>query len=253
MDKPIFVFVRHCGVSSNSVNKTRPDWFSKEVAFQNLLTTKDDNTFIYIMLDSASTEHPEEHFAYKYSDTHGVKIVPMKGGSDAHSFINMIEYVCGLEGHCDNLDGESIIYLLEDDYVHRSGWCQAMREAFHESIADYVTLYDHPDKYLDQQMYGSLHSKVFATTSCHWRTTPSTTNTYAMKFKTLLENKHDHIRFSCKVVGFTFDHAKFVFLNNIGKQLVSSIPAFSTHVENRMLSPTIDWRNVAEVGKINLG
>ena len=237
MDTPIYVFVRHCGISSNSINKSRPQWFDKEACFKNLLETKDQNTHIYVMLDTASTNNYKEHFAFQYSDVH---VVAMEGGSDAHSFINMVNYVCNMESR---IDGSAIIYFLEDDYVHREGWCQVLREAFKRQIGDYVTLYDHPDKY-DKSMYGNLHSKVFVTDSCHWRTTPSTTNTYAMQFKTLQEHKQDHIRFSCKVVGFTFDHAKFVFFNNIGKVLVSSVPAYSTHVENGMLSPIVNWQQL---------
>jgi len=242
MNADIYVFVRHCSVSSNSANKSRPDWFSKEGAFQNLLKTKDDNTHVYVMLDTASTDNANEHFSYKYCDAYDVEIVPLKGGTDAHSFINMVEYVCNL----DNISDDAIIYLLEDDYIHRAGWCDVMREAFKNDIADYVTLYDHPDKYFGMQMYHNLYAKLFVTESCHWRTTPSTTNTYAMKMKTLRVSKDDHLRFSCKVVGFTFDHAKFVFLNNVGKRLVSALPAFSTHIETAMMSPVIDWETVAK-------
>lgn len=242
MEQPIYVFVRHCSVSANSTGKSRPQWFTKEMAFRNLLATKDENTHIHVMLDTASTSQADTHFAYKYCEAYNVKVIPLHGGSDAHSFINMIEYVCNL----NNIDDNAIIYFLEDDYIHRNGWCQALREAFNHNVAEYVTLYDHPDKYFDRQMYHNLYAKVCVTNSCHWRTTPSTTNTYSMRFKTLQESKDDHLRFSCKVVGFTFDHAKFVFLNNIGKRLVSSIPAYSTHVETGMMSPLIDWENVAK-------
>lgn len=243
MSSPIYVFVRHCGVSTNSINKQRPSWFSKKGVFQNLLETKDENTHIYVMLDTASTDNYADHFTFKYAHTHGVQVVPMMGGTDAHSFINMINYVCDMQSI---IDQNAIIYLLEDDYIHRQGWCQAMREAFEKDIGDYVSLYDHPDKYTDKQLYGNLHGKISVTKTCHWRTTPSTTNTYAMRYRTLLFSKEDHVRFSCKIVGFTFDHAKFVFLNNIGKRLVSAIPAYSTHVETDMLSPTIDWEQIAK-------
>ena len=236
--RPIYVFVRHCGVSSNSINKERPSWFSKEKVFANLMATKDDNTHVYVMLDTASTkEDASQHFTARYND---VKVMPMYGGSDAHSFINMIEYVSGLSSTIAN---NAIIYLLEDDYLHRRGWGDALREVFDNGIADYATLYDHSDKYT-HPMYKGLQSELFVTKSCHWRTTPSTTNTYAMLFSTLINSKHDHLRFSCKVARFTFDHAKFTYFNNTGKKLVSSIPAFSTHVESEFLSPIIDWANI---------
>ena len=176
--RPIYVFVRHCGVSSNSISKVRPSWFTKEKAFANLMATKDSDTHIYVMLDTASTkEPPSQHFTTTYDD---VNVVPMYGSSDAHSFINMIEYICGLT---PRLTDDAIVYLLEDDYIHRPNWGKALREAFDNNIADYVTLYDHSDKYT-HPMYHGLKSELFVTESCHWRTTPSTTNTYAMLYST---------------------------------------------------------------------
>lgn len=236
--RPIYVFVRHCGISSNSVNKIRPEWFSKEKAFANLMRTKDEDTHIYVMLDTASINGTvSSHFTIQYE---GVHMVPMYGGTDAHSFINMINYVCNMK-HI--IPEDAIVYLLEDDYVHKKGWCDTMREVFDTKIADYATLYDHSDKY-DKSMYNGLKSELYVTKSCHWRTTPSTTNTYAMLFSTLLKSKEDHLRFSSKEVGFTFDHAKFTYLHSIGKKLVSSVPGLSTHVEYEYLSPTVDWEQV---------
>lgn len=234
--RPIHVFVRHCNVSPNSVNKERPSWFSKEKAFQNLLETKDENTHVYVMLDTASVKDPGQHFTSKYD----VDVVPMHGGTDAHSFRNMINHVCSLN---KKISEDAIIYLLEDDYLHLPGWTMAMREAFDSKIAPYVTLYDHLDKYR-HPLYKGLKSEVFVTESCHWRTTPSTTNTYAMLYGTLLSNKETHMKFSDLQVGYTFDHDKFLYLASIGQRLVSSIPGLSTHVEEEFLSPVIDWTDL---------
>ena len=234
--RPIYTFIRHCNLSANSQNKTRPDWFTKEKAFENLMNTKDSDVHVYIMLDTASIADPSQHFTYKYSDKrNNVKIVPMKGGTDAHSFINMVNYVCSLE-----LPSDAIVYLLEDDYIHKAGWCEVLREAFDANLATYVTLYDHSDKYSD--MYKNLQSNIFATKHCHWRTTPSTTNTYACLFGTLLHYKETHLMFSDTKVGFTFDHNKFMYLcNQLNQKLISSIPGYSTHVEEIFLSPCVDW------------
>jgi hypothetical protein len=234
--RPIYTFVRHCNISSNSAHKERPLWFTKEKALLNLLHTKDDDTNVIIMLDTASVTIPSEHFTSKYN----VKVVPVHGGTDAHSFRNMIEYICS---NITEIPQDAIVYLLEDDYVHKEGWCDALREAFDSRLADYVTLYDHNDKY-KLSMYKDLKSELFVTKSCHWRTAPSTTNTYAMLYKTLVSAKDVHLRFSDVVVGYTFDHAKFTYLNKIGKRLVSSIPGFSTHVEEEFLSPITDWSKI---------
>jgi hypothetical protein len=42
----------------------------------------------------------------------------------------------------------------------------------------------------------------------------------------------------------TKDHSKFTHIWNIGSNLVSSIPGYSTHVEGNMLSPTTDWSKI---------
>jgi hypothetical protein len=230
---PIYVFVRHCQVSSNSVHKVRPVWFDKQRTFENLLATKDDDTFVTVMLDTSGVE-PWDHFTSKYD----VHVVGNKGGSDAHSFINMIEYVC----QRTDIPEDAIVYLLEDDYLHIPGWAHVLREAFDAELAPYVTLYDHADKYSD--MYPGLCSQIYATQSCHWRTTPSTTNTYAMRFATLKAYREAHLAFSDTTVGFTFDHQKFMFLGSHGQTLVSSIPGYSTHVESAYLSPVVDWEQV---------
>jgi hypothetical protein len=152
----------------------------------------------------------------------------------------MLNYVCSLD---TKIPQDAIIYLLEDDYLHIPGWTCALREAFDSNLAPYVTLYDHSDKY-KHPMYKNLKSEIFVTESSHWRTTPSTTNTYAMLYKTLLSNKDTHLRFSDTNVGYTFDHDKFLHLASIGQRLVSSIPGLSTHVEEQHLSPVIDWSDL---------
>lgn len=241
--RPIYTFVRHCNISNNSKDKTRPEWFTKEKAFANLLETKDISVHVTILLDTASVDNPSMHFSAKYKD---VNVVCMNGGSDAHSFINLFNHVRNL-----HLPDDAIIYLLEDDFVHRSGWPVIMREAFDAKLADYVTLYDHADKYTFP-MYSNLTSKLYATASCHWRTTPSTTNTYALLFKKLKDSADTHLAFSDTKIGFTFDHNKFVYLLSKGDTLISSVPGYSTHVEQEYLSPTIDWRKITNKTSIIL-
>jgi hypothetical protein len=107
---------------------------------------------------------------------------------------------------------------------------------------DYVTLFDHRDKYFFPQ-YADLRSKIFCTTSCHWRTTPSTTNTYAMFFKTLQKHIDIHRCFSLGRT-ITADHDKFCKLTEEEAVLISSIPGFSTHVEVDFASPCTDWENL---------
>ena len=229
----IKIFVRHCNSSSNSVGKSRPEWFSRKKCWDNLLTTSDKDTDITVMFDG---EPNEDHFLY--SDNRNYTLVKKYGGNDGQSFLNLVEHV-----YEQNIDDDTILYFVEDDFYHKPGWTNIMREGFEYIGVDYITLYDHADKYF-LQMYESLQSKIIATPSTHWRTTPSTTNTYAMLAKTFKKHYNIHKEYCDLVKGYTRDHDKFTKLWEIGSNLVSCIPGYSTHCETEYLSPCINWSKI---------
>jgi hypothetical protein len=126
-------------------------------------------------------------------------------------------------------------------------------------IADYVTLYDHPDKYIDginpQVKNGGENTKVFLTSSSHWKFTNSTTMTFASKVSTL---RRDALLFKLFTVGIVKknipflkilrtkrtprDYRIFSYLIKFkSRRLISPIPGYSTHGESKYMSPLIDW------------
>ena len=125
-----------------------------------------------------------------------------------------------------------------------------MLEGFSLPDIDYLTLYDHPDKYT--AAYEKLSSKLYRTKSCHWRTTPSTTNTYAMRWSTLRSHLSIHRQYS-KDVKISKDHAKFCELKKLGATLISCIPGYSSHIESNNESPCIDWEKQLSNTKQKLG
>lgn len=219
----IQVFIRHAVYSSISAKKKRPLGFSRETCYQNLRNTIDSRVHLTHFLDTAT---PGDHFIKS-------EAIEIKEGTESGSFLRMLEHVSALD-----LEPNTIIYFLEDDYIHRPGWVDVLLEGF-TTDADYVTLYDHGDKYTS---YPKLKSKILVTPSTHWRTTPSTTNTYAMRFSTLLQDLPIHRRFSMdrKV---TDDHNKFCLLGKKGAILISPIPGWSTHADPEFISPCIDWEH----------
>jgi hypothetical protein len=227
------VFVRHCNFSQNSVSKGRPSFFSKEVCFNNLLRTKKQETEVTVFFDGT----PEKNSFLNNKD---IKIVSKICGSDSASFSSLLDYITSLD-----INPEDNIYLLEDDYLHKPGWDTVLEEGLNIFGIDYVTLYDCPDKYFYTSLapdagYETLVSKIYLTKSSHWRTTPSTTNTYAMKYKTLLNDFSIHKKY-CSFSRITLDHFKFLELNKERKRLVSALPGWSTHVVEGYMSPIVDW------------
>ena len=231
----IRIFQRHCNFSTNSEHKPRPEWFDREKLFNHFMLTLFDDRYINKVDYTAFHDNGNGDISNHFLSNRDVNIISKKGGNDAQSFLNLLNYVIE-----QNYDDDDIIYFLEDDYLHQDGWVDILLEGFEYIGADYYTLYDHPDKYY-LPMYENLQSKIIATPSVHWRTTPSTTNTYACKFKTLKQHFDIHVQYCDLQAKWTKDHDKFTHLWNIGSNLVSCIPGYSTHVEENMFSPTINW------------
>lgn len=162
------------------------------------------------------------------------RVHEIKAGTEAQSFLMLLDHVEKLD-----IPDDTIIYFLEDDYLHRPCWVDILEEGFQLGV-DYVTLYDHQDKY-HLPMYKDLSSKISFTKSCHWRTTPSTTNTFATRFGTLKKHMSIHRRFSLKRK-ITADHDKFLYLQKKGATLISPLPGWSTHAcEANVIAPCFNW------------
>lgn len=229
----IYLFHLHCNFSHLSINKSRPEWFNREKIFDLLLPTLDERVNYVAFHDSGNGEI-KDHFLQKKE----VFKISQKGGSGAHSFLNVLNYVIKQE-----YDDNDIIYFLEDDYLHKPGWVDVLLDGFKYIEADYYTLYDHPNKY-QMELITSFPTHLFVTPTAHWRTTISTTNTYACRFETLKKHFDIHIQYCDLEAKWVKDHDKFTHLWNIGSNLVSCVPGYSTHVEDNMLSPIEDWSQI---------
>lgn len=229
----IRIFQRHCNFSSNSEHKPRPEWFNREKIFDSFISTLDDRTE-YTAFHDCGNGDIKDHFL----NNKNVNKISKFGGNDAQSFLNLLNYVNEQDYRDDD-----IIYFLEDDYLHQPGWIDILLEGFEYIGADYYTLYDHPNKYWDG-MWEKYPSHLISSPSVHWRTTVSTTNTYACKYKTLKNHFDIHVKYCDLVDKWVKDHDKFTELWNTGSNLISCIPGYSTHVEGGMLSPIIDWENI---------
>jgi len=229
----IRIFHLHCNFSALSQNKMRPKWFDREKLFDSFISTLDERVEYTAYHDSGNGQI-EDHFLNKKD----VKKISEKGGSGAQSFLNLLNYVIK-----QDYSDDDIIYFVEDDYLHKPGWIDVLIDGFEYIGAEYYTLYDHPDKYWPN-VWEKLPPGIVVTPSSHWRVTTSTTNTYACRFGTLKKHFDIHVQYCDLEENWVKDHQKFTHLWNIGSNLISCIPGYSTHVEEGMLSPIIDWENI---------
>jgi hypothetical protein len=229
----IRLFQLHCNFSELSQNKLRPEWFNREKIFDSLMLTLDERVEYTAFHDSGNGEI-EDHFLQNKN----VNKISEKGGSGAQAFVNLLNHVIK-QDYNDN----DIIYFLEDDYLHKPGWVDVLIDGFNYIEADYYTLYDHPNKYYPE-LVDKFPAHLFVSPTAHWRTAISTTNTYACRFKTLKKHFDIHIQYCDLVAKWVKDHDKFTHLWNIRSNLISCVPGYSTHVEENMLSPVIDWSQI---------
>ena len=119
-----------------------------------------------------------------------------------------------------------LAYFCEDDYIHRSESPRLLVEGLRWS--NYITLYDHPDKYLQQRGYGEV-GRCLKTETSHWRQTISTTNTFAANLEFLRQDMDVFKKHSTGPV--PNDHAQWCDLAQRKRTLLVSIPgaAFNTH------------------------
>jgi len=152
-----------------------------------------------------------------------------------------------------NLPEDSYVYYVEDDYLHKNNSKKILLEGL--EIGDYVSLYDHPDKYVNSNevrnncqgnpkiIDNSEQTRVYLSNSTHWKLTNSTTMTFATNIRILKEDYIDILKFCSG----TFPYDFYMFTNlieNKRRKLITSIPGYSTHGETYFLCPLTDWNEV---------
>lgn len=184
---------------------------------------------IIVMADNVSDETKEK----LEKESSGLDIHYTSIGSSAGTFHNV--FMDSL-----NLDEDTIVYFLENDYIHAPNSMNALFDGF-DIGAHYVTLYDHPDKYLREYDFGEP-TRVMKGKVCHWKMTISTTMTFASRVSTLIEDKD--IWTENTTGSYPTDHKAFTQLREKGRTLVSPIPGYSTHGETAWLSPFRNWEMI---------
>jgi hypothetical protein len=189
------------------------------------------NVKITLVYDSSPEDFMTDFIAGYYGNSsYGLNLQLINGGSDRNSFLITLAMI-----QASQMPNHDLIYLLENDYMHQSGWVSKVFELYNSNIKfDMVSLYDHRDKY-DSPMYDDLTAKIFYSPSHHWRTAPSTCASFILSRAALQQDMdvlgqglNDYFFFS-KLIG------------ERGRTLLTPLPGLATHSMEGYLSPTVQW------------
>ena len=150
------------------------------------------------------------------------------------------------------LPESSIVYFAEDDYLYTEAAFEALLSAFDEiPAADYVTLYDHVDRYKRTDDSRGGLSRVFIGGGRHWRTVESTCMTFGARVSRLKQDAWIQ-RFATRsrtpkdrILWRLTQGQKWFFWKFPKRSLLGAMPALATHMERDMLAPNVDWAQVA--------
>lgn len=240
MEPLLHIFYRHvhskAEATSRDPNKRRPEWFSYESCFRNLVATIRHDPLAYrvrltVVFDGALEDFQDDFISRYYADSSlGVALQFIQAGSDIDSFLITL-----WKARTDDIHANDVVYFLENDYLHQPGWVGKVFEAYNAGFRfDYLSLYDHPDKYL-LAMYEGLVSRLYITPGHHWRTAPSSCASFIVS-REILEQDYDVLS-----SGLT----DYYFFNRLvserSRVLLTPIPGLSTHCMAGFLSPNVDW------------
>lgn len=222
-------------ISDSGYVKEKPSYINNENCLKNALREFPEYECNWIIIADKCSESTLKMIR---SYAHTTSILITNYGSGAQTFNLALDYALKLP---DN----EIVYFLENDYLHKPGSLKALEEGLNEMKSDYVSLYDHPDKYINGANpfveYGGEVTRVLLSKNSHWKLTNSTTMTFATKVKILKED--ESILREYTIGTYPRDFEMFIKLREKGRSLITPIPGYSTHGETKWLSPIIDWED----------
>jgi hypothetical protein len=164
--------------------------------------------------------------------------------SEVHAIVTLVEAKSAVESALAMLESieylsknnDDLIYILENDYIHASNWIEEVVEVYSSDINfDYLSLYDHPDRYKLPSNY--KNSKLYVTNTRHWISAPSTCGTFLFKrsvykrdFRWLFSTNNDHQMFK-RLTG------------KLKKTLITPVPGLAVHCMNDHLDPIRKFEN----------
>lgn len=225
-------------ISDSGYSKVKPHYIDNEACLKNALSvfpwTEYDWSIIADNISDATNDMIQKHITRDH-------ILYVSVGHGAGTFNLALD-----EALLSNDD--EIIYFLENDYLHVMGSDKVLVDGFSLG-ASFVSLYDHPDKYMEPSSGGNPYceggaedTRVYLSKYCHWKMTNSTTMTFASRVSTL--KRVEPILRKWTAGTHPDDFQMFLELRSNNEHLITSIPGYSTHGETAWLSPLTNWNSV---------
>ena len=222
-------------ISDAGYNKVKPAYVNNEACLKNFCNVFFDHIYdITVLADNCSDDTIA--MIKRYIDPANIRKVSV--GHGAGTFNLALDMAL-------RYDDETIIYFVENDYLHKPGSDKVLLEGLQVGY-NYVALYDHPDKYMNGANPlvedGGEVTRVMLSESCHWKITNSTTMTFAAQVKTLKED--ESVLREYTKGSYPRDFEMFLALREKQHGLITPIPGYATHGETAWLSPLTDWSKV---------
>jgi hypothetical protein len=221
-------------ISDAGYKKEKPNYITNENCLRNFC-----NIFFHqrhditIIADNCSEE--TLNMIGKYIDP--INIHKVSVGHGAGTFNLALDMALKLE------DPDTIVYFVENDYLHLKNSPAILNELHNNLNAPYGTLYLHPDKFIPQQFGGNPEvdtdggytTKIYRGPTELYGMFNSTTMTFSSKVGTLRED--EYILRKWTEGTHPNDFQMFLELRNKGKALLCPLNTYSTHGETKWLAP----------------
>lgn len=228
-------------ISDVGYKKEKPPYIGNESCLKNFIQHFQVGRHkIVVIADNTSQE--TDSMILKYIDNKD--LIKVSVGHGAGTFNIALDMALRLKD-------DELVYFVENDYIHTQSAPVVLEEGLRFGFS-FVTLYDHPDKYLNPSEGGnplcegkSESTRVYRTENSHWKLTNSTTMTFATNVSCL--KRAESILRKWTAGTHPYDFQMFLELVSAGFQLASAIPGQSTHGEIRWLAPGVNWLEAAEL------
>jgi hypothetical protein len=214
--------------SDAGYKKIKPDYINNENCLKNFVRVFNQHiNDIIVIADNPSDELLDN--IKKYIPINNIIVV--KIGNGAGTFNKALDIAL-------TFDDNEVVYFVENDYLHREGSDIILMEGINMG-AHFISLYDHPDKYINAAKGGGEITKLLLSPNSHWKITGSTTMTFASKVSTL--KSVEKILREYTIGTHPYDFEMFTQLRSMTYSLLTPIPSYSTHGETEYLAPFVNW------------